>query len=171
MSISTRSVGGRSSSALTTRFLNRLASSRRTTTHPPLQPSTPAMDGPGVGSVWPGNGAAMTIPGVTLKRRQQCRKASRRVSLRVATYYVHCAVNIVIILICATSVIFTVQKISRIMMLNAEVTEGQLLDEFLEALRGLPEVQAELGPPLQSGGPDRGYDARIDLGSAGWLPP
>ena len=41
--------------------------------------------------------------------------------------------------------------------------EGQLLNQFLEALRGLPEVQAELGPPLQSGGPDRGYDARVDL--------
>ena len=48
-------------------------------------------------------------------------------------------------------------------MLDAEVMEGQLLDQFLEALRGLPEVQAELGPPLQAGGRDRGYDAQVDL--------
>ena len=48
-------------------------------------------------------------------------------------------------------------------MLDAEVMEEQLLDGFLEALRGLPEVQAELDVPLQPGGPDRGYDARVDL--------
>ena len=48
-------------------------------------------------------------------------------------------------------------------MLDSEVKEEQLLDQFLEALRGLPEVQAELGSPLQPGGPDRGYDARVDL--------
>ena len=49
------------------------------------------------------------------------------------------------------------------MIHDAEVLEGQLLDQFLQALRGLPEVQAELGPPRQSGGRDRGYDARVDL--------
>ena len=43
------------------------------------------------------------------------------------------------------------------------VMEKQLLDQFLEALRGLPEVQAELGSRLQPAGPDRGYDARVDL--------
>ena len=48
-------------------------------------------------------------------------------------------------------------------MLDGEVTEGQLLDRFLEALRGLPEVQAELSPLLQSDAPDCGYDARVDL--------
>ncbi len=41
--------------------------------------------------------------------------------------------------------------------------EGQLLDQFVGALRGLPEVQAELSPPLQSDAPDRKYDARVDL--------
>ena len=49
------------------------------------------------------------------------------------------------------------------MIFDAEVIEGQLLDQFLQALRALPEVKAELGPPLQSGGRDRGYDARVDL--------
>ena len=48
-------------------------------------------------------------------------------------------------------------------MLDTEVTEGQLLDRFLEALRELPEVQAEWCPRPQSDGPDRGYDARVDL--------
>ena len=48
-------------------------------------------------------------------------------------------------------------------MLDGEIPEGQLLDRFLEALRGLPEVQVELNPLLQSDGPDRGYDARVDL--------
>ena len=41
--------------------------------------------------------------------------------------------------------------------------ERQLLDEFLKALQGLPEVQAELGSLLLSPGPDRGYDARVEL--------
>ena len=48
-------------------------------------------------------------------------------------------------------------------MLDAEVMERQLLDGFVEALRGLPEVQAELGAPLQADGADRGNDARVDL--------
>ena len=48
-------------------------------------------------------------------------------------------------------------------MLDAEIMEGPLLDQFLEALRGLPEAHAELGPPLRSGGSERGYDARVDL--------
>ena len=45
------------------------------------------------------------------------------------------------------------------LMLDAKIAEGQLLDQFLEALRELPEVQAELVSTLQPGGPDRGYDA------------
>ncbi len=50
-------------------------------------------------------------------------------------------------------------------MLDTEITERQLLDQFLEALRGLPEVQVESDPHLhqQSDGPDRGYDAHVDL--------
>ena len=51
------------------------------------------------------------------------------------------------------------------LMLDGEVTERQLLDQFLKALRGLPEVRAELGLPLQSGGLHRRYDTRVDL----WL--
>ena len=59
--------------------------------------------------------------------------------------------------------IFAVQQKTEMMMLDAEATERQLLDEFLEALRGLPQVHAELGLALQSGGQDRGYDARADI--------
>ena len=58
---------------------------------------------------------------------------------------IYCSVNIVML------------------MLDAKIAEGQLLDQFLEALRELPEVQAELVSTLQPGGPDRGYDARVDL--------
>ena len=48
-------------------------------------------------------------------------------------------------------------------MLDGKVMEGPLLDQFLQALRALPEVQAELGPPLQSDGRHRGFDAQVDL--------
>ena len=48
-------------------------------------------------------------------------------------------------------------------MIEAETMQGRLLDQFLQALRALPEVQAELGPPLQSGGRDPRYDAQVDL--------
>lgn len=48
-------------------------------------------------------------------------------------------------------------------MLDIEITERQLLDHFLEALRELPEVQVEADPRLQFEGPDRGYDACVDL--------
>ena len=48
-------------------------------------------------------------------------------------------------------------------MLDSEMMDGQLLAGFLETLRGLPEAQAELSGVLQPGGPDRGYDARVDL--------
>lgn len=51
-------------------------------------------------------------------------------------------------------------------MLSASPSERQLIEKFLETLRALPDVTAEidLGPP---NGPDRGYDARVDLHVAG----
>ena len=52
-------------------------------------------------------------------------------------------------------------------MLDIEITEKQLLDQFLEALRELPEVQVELGFRQLSDGTDRGYDARVDLRAGG----
>ena len=50
------------------------------------------------------------------------------------------------------------------MMVESSVTERQLIEQFLEALRELPEVRAELNPwkPADSI-VDRGFDARIDL--------
>ena len=48
-------------------------------------------------------------------------------------------------------------------MLGSEVMEGQLLDGFLEAVRDLPEVQAEFSGVEQPSGPDRGHDAQVDL--------
>ena len=54
------------------------------------------------------------------------------------------------------------------MMLNAEATEHELVELFLEALRALPEVCAKLQPGESLGaGPDRAYDAQIDLWVAG----
>lgn len=41
--------------------------------------------------------------------------------------------------------------------------ERDLVESVLETLRGLPQAHAELGLWEQSGGRDRGYDARIDL--------
>ena len=52
-------------------------------------------------------------------------------------------------------------------MPDKEVMEKQLLDQLLEALRGLPGAQAELGSLIQPSGPDRGYDARVDLRTGG----
>jgi len=48
-------------------------------------------------------------------------------------------------------------------MLNSDAMEGQLLDGFLEALRELPDAQAEVSGAEQPGGRDRGHDARVDL--------
>ena len=49
-------------------------------------------------------------------------------------------------------------------MLDSEKVMGrQLLDGFLEALRELPEVQAELGAVPQAGEREPGYDVQIDL--------
>jgi hypothetical protein len=53
-------------------------------------------------------------------------------------------------------------------MLNIEATERQLVDQFVEALRSLPEVRAniDLARPA-SVGPEVGYDAQVDLWVAG----
>ena len=49
-------------------------------------------------------------------------------------------------------------------MLNTEATERQLVGEFLEVVRGLPEVHADLEVrEPQAAGPDRRYDAQVDL--------
>ena len=45
--------------------------------------------------------------------------------------------------------------------------ERQLLDRFLEAVRELPDVQAELGAVPQPGGRDPGYDVKVDLRMGG----
>lgn len=53
-------------------------------------------------------------------------------------------------------------------MLESTLTERQLITRFLEALRELPEVEADLDqwkPPVAHG--DRGYDAQVDLHVAG----
>ncbi len=52
-------------------------------------------------------------------------------------------------------------------MYDSDPMEGQLLDGFLEALRELPEVQAEISGDAQPGGPDREYDAQVDLRAGG----
>ena len=51
--------------------------------------------------------------------------------------------------------------------MSYEEVEKQLLYQFLEALRGLPGVQAESGSLIQPGAPDRGYDVRVDLSAGG----
>ena len=48
-------------------------------------------------------------------------------------------------------------------MLDTDAMERQLLEQFLEALRELPKVQAKVGPPLQSRGPYWGFDAQVEL--------
>ncbi len=48
-------------------------------------------------------------------------------------------------------------------MPDEKVMQKQLLDQFLEALRGLPGVQAESGSLQQPSGPEQGSDARVDL--------
>ena len=52
-------------------------------------------------------------------------------------------------------------------MLGSDVMEGQLLHGLLEALRELPEVQAELSEIERLGGLDRGHDAQVDLRAGG----
>jgi hypothetical protein len=52
----------------------------------------------------------------------------------------------------------------RVTMLNAETTERQLVGQFLDVVRGLPEVRAELEPrDPGAGGAERRYDAQVDL--------
>lgn len=54
------------------------------------------------------------------------------------------------------------------MMLETSMTERQLIERFLEALRDLPEVRADLNPNGWVGPMgDHGYDAQIDLQVAG----
>ena len=53
------------------------------------------------------------------------------------------------------------------LMLGSDVMIRQLLDGFLEALRELPEVQAELSGVERLGGPGRGHDAQVDLLAGG----
>ena len=53
------------------------------------------------------------------------------------------------------------------LMLGSEVMDGRLLGGFVDALRELPEVQAELSGAERLGGPDRGHDARVDLRAGG----
>ena len=52
-------------------------------------------------------------------------------------------------------------------MSESSQTERQLITSFVDALRELPEVEADLDhrEPVRSG--DRGYDARVDLHVAG----
>ncbi len=51
------------------------------------------------------------------------------------------------------------------MMFESSLTERQLISQFLEALRVLPEVHANLEPSMSTA--DRGHDAQIDLQVAG----
>ena len=53
------------------------------------------------------------------------------------------------------------------LMLGLDVMEGQLLEGFLEALRELPEVQAEFSGVEQPGGLDPGHDAEVHLSVGG----
>jgi hypothetical protein len=53
-------------------------------------------------------------------------------------------------------------------MLNTEGTERQLVGQFLEDIRGLPDVHADLDVrEPQTAGSDRRYDAQIDVRVAG----
>ena len=52
-------------------------------------------------------------------------------------------------------------------MHDAEVTEEQLLNEFLDALRRLPDVQAALSEIPRPYGAHRGYDAQADIWAGG----
>ena len=53
-------------------------------------------------------------------------------------------------------------------MLRGEPAERQLIDQFLETLRALPEVRAEVEPrPPTAPALDKGYAAKVDLQVAG----
>ena len=52
-------------------------------------------------------------------------------------------------------------------MLGSDVMERQLLEGFLEALRELPELQAEFSRVEPPGGTDRGHDAQVELQAGG----
>ena len=53
------------------------------------------------------------------------------------------------------------------LMLGSEVMERHLLEAFLEALRELPDVQAEFGGVEHPGGTDLGHDAQVELHAGG----
>jgi hypothetical protein len=56
------------------------------------------------------------------------------------------------------------RKDQQMMMVEAEATARQLVEQFVEALRALPEVRADLQPgSWVTSGPDPGYDAKVDL--------
>jgi hypothetical protein len=48
-------------------------------------------------------------------------------------------------------------------MLNINSTERELVGEFLEVIRGLPEVHADLELEPRTAGSDRRYDAQVDV--------
>ena len=48
-------------------------------------------------------------------------------------------------------------------MQNSNFSDGKLIDGFLEALRGLPNIQAELRATSRSRELAQGYDAQVDL--------
>ncbi len=52
-------------------------------------------------------------------------------------------------------------------MPSSNVMEQQLVDGFLEVLRGLPEVQVKFRGMEQPDGPDQKHDARVDLRAGG----
>jgi hypothetical protein len=55
-------------------------------------------------------------------------------------------------------------------MIGAFPTEGQLIEQFLDPLRALPDVRAELGTQRTVGLPgEREVDAQIDINVAGKL--
>ena len=55
------------------------------------------------------------------------------------------------------------------LILGSEVMERRLLEAFLEALRELPEVQAEFSGVGRPGSADRGHDAQVDLRAGGQM--
>jgi hypothetical protein len=64
--------------------------------------------------------------------------------------------------------IYCAAKQRDILMPKTETTDRQLVHAFVDALKGLPEVRAQL-EPVRSGstGPDGRYDAKVDVRIAG----
>jgi hypothetical protein len=77
---------------------------------------------------------------------------------------IHCAVNICISLNVSELWLYSLcRREKRVAMLNAETTERQLVGQFLDVVRGLPEVRAELERRDPGAGTDGRYDAQVDL--------